>query len=96
MKGILRDKTTGDVSVINGRLAIGDIMNDITAVIVLSNAGDLKHAPTLGANLIYHINDEDASSIDLRAIKQQLTREYVRVKKVTIEDSKLKIEYEND
>jgi hypothetical protein len=76
MIGIKRDND-GDISIKNGTLEIGDITQDVIAVVMLTSPGEMKHAPTLGAGLINALN----GSVDIflvERIKSMLNAEKVQ------------------
>jgi hypothetical protein len=50
-KGILLDENF-DIKIVNGKMQLGDILMQETAIILGMNQGELKIDPLLGANLV--------------------------------------------
>lgn len=91
MTGILRDTETGDLLIRNGTLQLGNITEDVAEVVMMSAAGELKHAPLIGANLIRSVNGVVDPFLPGK-IKQMLKAEHVPVKAVKIQGSEIELE----
>lgn len=75
----------------NGSLQLGDITEDVAEVVMMSAAGELKHAPLIGANLVRSVNGT-ADPFLTGKIKQMLRAELVPVKSVKIQDGEIELE----
>lgn len=75
MKGILRNNT-GDISIFNGKMEIGDNIQDVVECVMMSASGELKHAPKIGANLAKSINGTPPAFF-AQAVKKMLKVEHV-------------------
>lgn len=89
MNGIKRSET-GDLYVENGHLVITDIIDDVVEVVMMSQAGELKHKPTIGANL----NDAVNGTVDAlfpQETKRMLIGEQINVQEVKVENGNVDV-----
>jgi hypothetical protein len=93
MKGIMIDDNH-DLQVnvrknIDGLIVQGLVIGDITfqnqEVIIVSEKGELKHAPLTGVGVRGYLDDEMPDSL-LRAIRTELSSEGMEVKKVSLNE----------
>lgn len=90
MKGILRN-TAGDLMIENGTLQLGDISEDVAEVVMMSAAGELKHAPVIGANLVKSVNGTIDPFMPGKILKM-LKAEGVAVKSLKINEGEITLE----
>jgi hypothetical protein len=77
---IMRDKN----GIITQGLVIGDITFQNQEIIVVSEKGEIKHAPTKGVGIQSYLDDEMPDNL-LRAIRTELAVEGMQVNKVSID-----------
>jgi hypothetical protein len=91
MKGIIRNIETGDLKIVNGTLRLADITEDVAEVVMMSAAGELKHASLIGANLKMAVNGRTDPFLHGK-IKQMLKAEMVPAQAVKIINNEIIIE----
>jgi hypothetical protein len=91
MTGILRNTETGDLLIRSGSLQLGNNTEDVAEVVMMSAAGELKHAPLIGANLKMAVNGRTDPFLHGK-IKQMLKAEMVPAQVVKIIDNEIIIE----
>lgn len=91
MTGILRDTETGNLMIRNGSLQLGNITEDVAEVVMMSAAGELKHAPLIGANLVRAVNGSTDPFLPAK-VKKMLIAEMVPVRVVRIINNDVTLE----
>lgn len=90
MKGILRNNN-GNISVENGTLKLGDITEDVAEVVMMTAAGEQKHAPAIGADLVRQLNGTTDPFMPSRIMKM-LKAESIPVKTLSINNGTITLE----
>lgn len=84
MKDFLQ-KIDGDLDFGSGDIAFTDATLQHERDIILTRPGALKHAPTSGVGVEDYFNDDSPEDL-LRKTRQELLKDGVNVKKISIDD----------
>jgi len=91
MNGIMIESETGELAIKNGTLQIGNTDEQNIEMVLLSNKGEFKEHPILGAGLVNYKNSIDRELEITRQIKIQLGLLGYNHKKVSMENGVLTI-----
>lgn len=89
MKGILTDGNY-ELSVKDGELVVGDNTEQITELVLNSIAGEAKADPTSGIGVVRMVGGHRSAFL-AGEIKEQMERQKIAVKNVTLTDNGLSI-----
>lgn len=86
--GILLDDTTNELFLgTAGRMSIGNTLYQNQYVLLNSRPGDIKNAPLTGAGVGDMPGDEQSPQIWKKTIREQLARDLLKVKELTVSAS---------
>lgn len=92
MNGILVDQNSGDLMVDNGTIAIGDNTLQCIERIIVSNRGEFKEHPLLGAE-IYKMMHGSVSRFWASRVRNMCAAAGVKIRNVSVTaDQKIQIE----
>lgn len=88
---------TGDIDLSHGDIIMGEATQQHQRDIILTRPGSMKHAPGRGVGVEDYFNDDTAEDM-LRKIRQEMTRDGIRVKAIKEESGNITIDgyYEAD
>ncbi len=86
-KGIQLNEN-GDLLIRNGSLSIGNTLYQNQYMILKAQKGELKELPFWGAGIDNIINDDDIQATQ-RTIREELARDGMKVKQLTIQNNEL-------
>lgn len=89
MNGILTDN--GDIKIINGKIALGDIRGDVVERVLTMQPGEMHDAPTIGIGLIQYANATQDNFLSGR-IRDNLNAEKITIGAVDITEYGINIE----
>ena len=82
---------TLDPMIADGDLAVGESLGQTEQLLLLTAKGEWKQTPTAGVSLVNYIESHDESGM-CREIREQLERDGIRVRSLSIEDGRLNID----
>ena len=80
-----------DLQIVNGDLAIGYSDEQQQKVLLVMKKGELKQDPDVGVGLSFQLKDDDVSDL-LTSVRQQFTKDGMKVKKVSFENNQLNVD----
>lgn len=90
-------KDDGDLSVVGGSLAIGDTLAQNTYLLIVSQPGDLKEHPTLGAAISDFVGSSDVA-VAKRKIRDAFKADGLNAKQIELTKegkiSRLEVDYD--
>lgn len=89
MNGILTDN--GDIKIINGKIALGDIRGDVVERVLTMQPGEMHDAPTIGIGIITQQHATHNRFLTGK-IKDQLSAENITTGTVSITKEGINIE----
>lgn len=90
--GIQLNPEDGDLMIVNGTILTGVTLQQNQHIILAAQKGELKEYPLLGVGISDMLHDEEDKSVWKRKIREELNKDGMKVRHLTIDENIIKIE----